>query len=986
MILAGVRSVGLLDDAPATIDDLGAQFYLSPEDVKAGKSRASASLNKLATLNQYVDVKLVTGPVDEALVKNYSAIVLTDATVSEQLRVNELTRKLEKKFLSGNIYGFLTSVFVDNGDDHVVSDLDGEAPLRGLISHVTNGAPGVVTTHDETRHGLSTGNYVTFEDVEGMTELNDLPPQKIKVLSPYSFSICDTTGFSTFCGTKGYFNQVKMPEQIPFKSLTDALKEEVPPFSNDIMGDSQQLHDLWLAISAFRDEHGGACPRSWVRADAAAVVEKVREIQRARNKDSKNEGGPEEKDGNTTLLNLARASGAQMSPVASFLGGILGQEVLKACSHKFTPITQFFHYAFPEALPALPEKEDDWVIFKPKNSRYDSYIAALGADVHAAIMDQQLFLVGAGAIGCEMLKNWALMGVAAGDGVDKKSVIVTDMDMIEKSNLNRQFLFRPKDVGQLKSKAAGAAAQAMNPHMRVIAHSLKVAADTESTYNDAFWAALDGVYTALDNVDTRLYVDEKCIAYCKSMVDSGTLGTKGNTQAVVASQTESYGSTRDPPEEGIPICTLKNFPHKIEHTIQWARDMFEGEFNQAPEEVNKYLTKYDYAASFGQQVGELVTALKTVQSRLAINRPLTFDDCILWARAKFTAEFRDPVAQLLVNFPPDAMTSEGTPFWSGTKRAPTPLEFDEKDPAHMAFVVAAANLYAFNYGLNGHEDVDKFRAVIAEGYKEKPFVPRQVKIATTEAEAKQIAEGSMADLDLDAQVRDLLASLPQPSTLSGYRLHPVEFEKDDDTNYHIAFITACSNLRARNYKIKEESAHKTKFVAGKIIPAIATTTALVTGLVCIEMMKLRQNKPVEAYRNTFVNLAINVVAASEPSPPVFQVTKTPKMEYRWSLWDKVRVDKGGRDITLQELFNEIEDRFGLRVTMLNYGAAMLFMDLGMGLKPHFKARLSMPLSKVVEEVIKKPVDSNKAFLQFEMSCVDEEDNEYDLPPVVVKFR
>ena len=54
-----------------------------------------------------------------------------------------------------------------------------------------------------------------------------------------------------------------------------------------------------------------------------------------------------------------------------------------------------------------------------------------------------LFQVGAGAIGCEMLKNWAMMGVASGEG---GQIYVTDMDTIEKSNLNRQFLFRPHDV------------------------------------------------------------------------------------------------------------------------------------------------------------------------------------------------------------------------------------------------------------------------------------------------------------------------------------------------------------------------------------------------------------------------------------------------------------------------------------------------------------------------------------------------------------
>lgn len=154
-------------------------------------------------------------------------------------------------------------------------------------------------------------------------------------------------------------------------------------------------------------------------------------------------------------------------------------------------------------------------------------------------------MVGAGAIGCEMLKNWAMMGLGSGPN---GGIIVTDMDSIEKSNLNRQFLFRPKDVGGNKSEIAAKAVQSMNPHLvgKIESKLDKVGPDTEHIFNDAYWERLDLVTNALDNVDARTYVDRRCIFYKKPLLESGTLGTKGNTQVVIPNLTESYSSSQDP--------------------------------------------------------------------------------------------------------------------------------------------------------------------------------------------------------------------------------------------------------------------------------------------------------------------------------------------------------------------------------------------------------------------------------------------------------
>jgi ubiquitin-activating enzyme E1 len=243
-----------------------------------------------------------------------------------------------------------------------------------------------------------------------------------------------------------------------------------------------------------------------------------------------------------------------LSPMCAALGGIVAQEVIKACSGKFSPINGFFFLDADEALPdeLLPLDQ-----VAAQNSRYDSQIACFGKDIQAKILDLNYFIVGAGAIGCEMLKNWSLMGVGCGP---KGHVHVTDMDRIEKSNLSRQFLFRNTDIEQFKSTTAANAVQVMNPDMKITAYQEKAAQDSEHLFGDDFYDKLSGVCTALDNVEARLYVDQRCVFYRLPMLESGTLGTKGNTQIVVPHLTENYGATRDPPEKSIPVCTLKNFP------------------------------------------------------------------------------------------------------------------------------------------------------------------------------------------------------------------------------------------------------------------------------------------------------------------------------------------------------------------------------------------------------------------------------------------
>jgi ubiquitin-activating enzyme E1 len=183
-----------------------------------------------------------------------------------------------------------------------------------------------------------------------------------------------------------------------------------------------------------------------------------------------------------------------LPPMNAVLGGLVAQEVLKACSGKFMPIYQYFYFDTLQSFPKSVLVSEDSC--KPVGSRYDSQFAVFGKEFHEKILNARQFLVGAGAIGCEMLKNWAMMGLGTGPN---GSIIVTDMDTIEKSNLNRQFLFRPWDVSKLKSECAVRAVEKMNPLTKgkINFYAERVGPETENVFDVKFWKNLTGVTNSI---------------------------------------------------------------------------------------------------------------------------------------------------------------------------------------------------------------------------------------------------------------------------------------------------------------------------------------------------------------------------------------------------------------------------------------------------------------------------------------------------------
>ncbi|CDF88691.1 BN860_16182g1_1 [Zygosaccharomyces bailii CLIB 213] len=956
--LAGVKSLSLYDPEPVVLQDLSTQFFLGEQDV--GKPRATVTQAKLAELNSYVPIKVLDSLVDERALQEFQVVVATETvSLQQKINLNNLCHAANVGFISTETRGLFGNAFVDLGENFTVLDPTGEEPRSGIVSDIE--PDGTVTMLDENRHGLEDGNYVKFSEVEGLDKLNDGTLFKVEVLGPFAFRIGPVSQYGKYV-KGGIFTEVKQPLKMSFKTLQQSLADPEFLYSDFAkMESTPQLHLGFQALQQFIANHGGQLPRPMNKQDAAEVIKYAQQL--AASEPSVLGGGDAVIDENL-VAELSYQARGDLPGVVAFFGGLVAQEVLKACSGKFTPLKQYFYYDSIEALPEQKQYTRTEETTKPINSRYDNQIAVFGLEFQRRIANLSVFLVGSGAIGCEMLKNWALLGLGSGsDG----GIVVTDNDSIEKSNLNRQFLFRPKDVGKHKSEVAAQAVAAMNPDLigKIDAKIDKVGPETENIFDDTFWQSLDLVTNALDNVDARTYVDRRCVFYRKPLLESGTLGTKGNTQVVVPMLTESYSSSRDPPEKSIPLCTLRSFPNKIDHTIAWAKSLFQGYFADSPENVNMYLTQPNFVEQTLKQSGDVKSVLETISDSLN-HKPLNFDDCIVWARLEFEKKFNHDIKQLLYNFPKDAKTSNGAPFWSGPKRAPQPLQFDITNSDHLHFIVAAANLRAFNYGLKGDvgpPHIDHYKAVLSN-VTVPEFSPRSdVKIQVNDDDPDPNSDRGAAGDDLSV----LGASLPDPSVLAGFRLEPVEFEKDDDTNHHIEFITACSNCRAQNYFIEPVDRQKTKFIAGRIIPAIATTTGLVTGLVILELYKIADGKTnIEKYKNGFANLALPFFGFSEP-------IKSPKGEYNGKTYDKIwdRFDIY-EDIKLSDLIKHFQEKEKLDITMLSYGVSLLYASFFPPKK--LKERLNLRITELVKFITKTEVPPHVHTMILEI-CVDDVDGE-----------
>ncbi|KAK9806335.1 hypothetical protein WJX72_010622 [[Myrmecia] bisecta] len=435
------------------------------------------------------------------------------------------------------------------------------------------------------------------------------------------------------------------------------------------------------------------------------------------------------------------------------------------------------------------------------------------AVVHSSGLQQQVkyakvLAVGAGGIGCELLKTLVLSGF--------ENIEVIDMDTIETSNLNRQFLFRKRHVGESKAKVAAEAVRKFRPHAQIVAHQGNV---KEPQYDVDFFRKFDLVLNGLDNLEARRHVNRLCLAAEVPLVESGTTGYIGQVSVHKKGVFECFECQSKPSPKTYPVCTIRNTPDKPIHCVVWAKELLFQRLFGRPDVV----TDLDEAEANGEDGAE--GHEEKEDPSFFLRRDGETADA--YARRIFHRVFTYDIERVL----------RMKDLWT-TRTPPTPLVLDdilESPPSNGPHAPAKAA------ASNGHAGASA-SASRALGLRDSH-------------QMWSLRDNARVFLE---SIRTFLEQRPED-------VGAAEFDKDDALA--VDFVTAAANLRSLAYGIPTQTLFDCKGMAGNIIHAIATTNAIISGLIVVEAMKLLAKMDSHCKATYLSQFNRRMVCAVAPPPP-----------------------------------------------------------------------------------------------------------------------
>ncbi|PMD35200.1 hypothetical protein L207DRAFT_587513 [Hyaloscypha variabilis F] len=443
-----------------------------------------------------------------------------------------------------------------------------------------------------------------------------------------------------------------------------------------------------------------------------------------------------------------------------------------------------------------------------KRDRFNAQ--SLGMPLNDKVKEARVLMVGAGGIGCELLKNLVLAGFG--------EVHIVDLDTIDLSNLNRQFLFRHEHIKKSKALVAKEAAHKFNPNVKLEAHHANI---KDSQFNVDWFKTFTMVFNALDNLEARRHANKMCLAADVPLIESGTTGFNGQVQVIKKGITACYDCTPKETPKSFPVCTIRSTPSQPIHCIVWAKSYLLSEIFGASEDESPEVDNSEDSenAKEIEKLRQEAQALKQIRESMGTEP---------FPQLLFDKVFKDDVIRL----------RSMEDMWK-TRRPPEPLD------------------YSATAQLDSREAVEK---TLKDGQR-----------------VWDLQENISVFKDSLERLNKRMSEMK--ATSKGDAAEPtITFDKDDDDT--LDFVTAGANLRSIVFGIETKSRFDIKQMAGNIIPAIATTNAIVAGLCVLQSYKVLRGEFTSTKEVFLSPFAPERLLASgrprEPNPdcPVCSVAQT----------------------------------------------------------------------------------------------------------------
>ena len=754
---------------------------------------------------------------------------------------------------------------------------------------------------EDERFELRQGNYIIFKNIKGLEFLNTLKPRKIIKVNNSSFEIEKENKNIGKYLSDGTIEEVKIPKIFKFDAFKDNF---IKPNKNFINIDASKKKSNILLHCAFVGLHiyysiYNLLPELNDLNNVKKIIELAKNYYLILREKYINylqlKGNKLVEFDENYILNVLRWSKAEISPICTFLGGIASQEALKITG-KYTPIYQWLRFDFFETIENLHNINRNLL-----NCRYDDQIAIFGQEIQEKLNNLNIFIVGAGALGCEYIKNFALMGISCKKGI----ITITDNDNVSLSNLNRQFLFHKNDVKTNSSKSFCAKREALkiNKDMNINDYQLLINDNTRDIFNDDFIEKQNILISAVDNIPARKYIDDLSTFFGKIYINSGTEGTKANSGIYYPNKSICLSNLSFKEKKEIPMCTLKLFPTKIEHCIEFSKIIFKEIFEQYITDIKLILEDEEKFYNILNEIedrNQLYLILENYKNILFILENQSQVSIIKYSIFIFSYYFDYKIKQILKE-------NEASYSKINFNKRPTPLKINLFDDNTILFFKSFYCILSDIVNFEEELDMEKIKTIISGA---------KICIKEELSETKQQIQdfiNELSDIKKNVKIYEKINSMKQ-----------IYFDKDNDENYHISFVLSFSNLRAKNYNIETTDFLNVKEIAGNIIPAIASTTAAITGIASLQIYTLLQTDNLDLLRNCDINLGVNIINLYIPEEKRY-ITDSKNSENilvkkvipkDYSVWDKI--DIFGPNITVKNITDDFKDKYNIEIDYINF--------------------------------------------------------------------